>query len=81
MVTKAEWAKAYDMAKSDVDLSQFEIDLFYGYGLPDFKPVIVPIQCFARLIRWQCQYLNGNWDCEALNELHKVSRGRITILS
>jgi hypothetical protein len=75
-----EFKAAVALAKSDVDLSNQEQDHFYGFGLPDFEPVVTTIPQVARLIRWQAQYMNGEWDMEALNEVRECGRRRFLIV-
>jgi len=79
-MTTAQFQAAFDIAKSDRDLTAVDDSVMYGYGLPDFKPVVATIEAVARTIRWQCQYLTGGWDSEALNECRNLFRHRVTIL-
>jgi len=53
-MTKAEFQKAFALAKSDVDLIE-HVDLspFDGFGLPNFEPVVVTTAQVAGLLRWQ----------------------------
>lgn len=69
-MTKAEFAKAYNLAKSNEQLNYENMDLFAGYGLAGFKPVHVTIADIASLIRWQALQLNGQFDGE---ELHNIA--------
>lgn len=80
MVTKAEFSAAYDIAKSDRDLSGVDDSVLYGCASREFPPVMCNLETLARMIRWQCQMLNGQWDCEALTELHKMCRTKVTII-
>ena len=78
-MNKNELQEAFDLAKSDTDLTLHDFDVFFGFGLPDFEPVSCTIQQVARLIRWQCQYLNGQWDMEAFDEIRKHGRKKFLV--
>jgi|GEM_PF-1622239 len=80
-MNKAEFQEAYRIACSDQDLSDHDIDLLNGFGLPDFKPVCVTIEAVARTIRWQCFCLDGSIDQEALNECQTHFRRRVTVVA
>ncbi len=68
-MTKAEFAKAYSLAKSNEQLNYNNLDLFAGYGLSGFKPVHVTIKDVASLIRWQALQFNGEFNSEELNNI------------
>ena len=77
----AEFKAAVAVAKtSSLDLSNENIDHFYGFGLSDFEPVVATIPQVARLLRWQAEYLNGEWDMEAMSEVRNAGRRKFTIV-
>jgi hypothetical protein len=67
-MTTAQLRLARTLAESDTDLSHVDMDILYGFGLPDFQPVTVGIETVARCMRWQCQMFNGGWDERQYNE-------------
>lgn len=80
-MTKQELSQAYDIAITNAaDLHDFDIGVFDGFGLPDFKPVYVRIEQVARLIRWQCQYMDGTWDSENLQDIATVGKTKFLII-
>jgi hypothetical protein len=79
-MTKDEFSKAVEIAKSDADLSADVTGLFDGCGLPGFEPVHVTLRNVAELIRWQALQLNGQFDAEALNEVANIGRKRFIIV-
>lgn len=79
-MTHKEFSAAVALAQTNMELSHHDIDLFDGYGTPGFCPVCCTLPQVARLIRWQCQYLNGGWDMEELNTLRAFARTRFTIV-
>jgi len=79
-VNKAQLDQAMDIARSDRDLSNFDDELLHGYGLASFKPVSVCLEAVARMIRWQCIYINGGIDADALDQLVRVFRHHVTII-
>ena len=79
-MNKVELAKAFEIAKSDVDLLQEDISIFDGFGLVDFSPVVVTVRQVARLIRWQCGLFNGGWDSNNLQEIAFFGRKRFNII-
>ena len=76
----SQFKQACRIAMSDVDLSNQDIDVFWGFGLPDFKQVFVTVAQVARLIRWQCRYMSGGWDSEALQEIQWYGRNRFAVI-
>jgi len=80
-MTKDEFKEAFALAESQADLSEADIDVFCGFANGGYGPVYVTIQQVARLIRWQAQYLNGQWDNEALREIAERGRGRFQIVN
>ena len=79
-MTKTELAAALKLSLTDAELENVEIDIFYGFGLPDFTPVYVTLEQVAKLIRWQCHTFSGGIDAEALNELCHCGRTRFQVL-
>ena len=79
---KMELEQAWTMANDEsIDLSGESMVLFEGFGLPGFKPVYVTIKQLAKLIRWQCQYINGGWDLEELNSITRFGKRHFMILN
>jgi hypothetical protein len=70
-MTRDQFRRAYAIAMSDRDLSNVDMDCLNGFGLPDFKAVVVPIEAVARIIRYQTFQLNGGIDIGALTECRK----------
>jgi hypothetical protein len=79
-MTRKEIGKAVEIAKSDVDLSNQDIEHLFGCGLPDFKPVVSSIDSVARFIRCQCCMLNGSFDEVELNNLYWIFKERIILI-
>lgn len=75
-----QFREAVALAHSDVDLSAFNDDILFGFGLPDFQPVSVPLEVAARCIRWQCVMMNGGLDQDALEECRTLFRRRVFIV-
>jgi hypothetical protein len=63
-----------------IDLSKENDGVLYGCGLPDFERVAVSIRCVAKLMRWQCQCLDGSWDWKQFNEDLPSYRDKMTII-
>lgn len=51
-----------------VDLSGVDDSILFGCACSDFQPVTVPIRMVAKLLRWQCQCMDGSWDWREYNE-------------
>ena len=80
-MTKQEFAKAVELAKSDKKLCDEEaLDVFLGCGYKDFVPVYVTLELVGKFIRWQAQYMNGEWDANELNQLARVARQKFLII-
>jgi hypothetical protein len=79
-MTKTEFSKAFEIARSDMDLSGVEIESFNGFGLYGFQPIATTLQAVARLIRWQCYCLNGSIDSEALNDIRQIGKRKFEIV-
>ena len=78
-MNKAELNEALAVAKSNADLSMEDISIFDGFGLSDFQPVHVTIGQVARLIRYQCQQMDGGYDAENFNDIAEFGRKRFTV--
>ena len=57
-----------------------DISVFDGFGLENFKPVVVTLRQLAALIRWQCFCFNGDIDSDNLNEIARVGRRKFTVV-
>lgn len=79
-MTKAQFSAAFDIAKSNQDLTQIDDSIVFGCGLSDFKPVYITLEIVAKFIRWQAQFLNGGWDANALNECATIARRKFLIV-
>jgi hypothetical protein len=75
-MTKAQFDKAIEIARSNTDLSQVDDTILDGCGLPGFEPVTVTLEAAAKFLRWQCVCLNGQLDSHEVNEMRNVSRRR-----
>jgi len=69
---KDQFDRAFAIARSKADLSQVDDSILFGYGLPDFAPVTVPIETVAKTIRWQALQFNGQWDTEELEACRRA---------
>jgi len=83
-MNKKEFSKALALAQSDETFEEQEYDealnLFSGCALRDFVPVHTTIRPVAVLIRYQCQYLNGGWDLEAIDDMAHIARRNFMIV-
>lgn len=79
-MNKEEFAKALAIAKSKENLETADICKFDGFGLSDFEPVGATLREVARLMRWQAQMFNGEWDGEALGEIREYGRKNFIIV-
>lgn len=79
---KDQLQRAVEIATSDEDLSteMEQIDIFSGFGLPDFEPVTVTVKQLAALVRWQCSQFNGGIDAQALNEIAELGKKRFQVV-
>lgn len=80
-MTLAQFQKAFAIANSNVDLSNVDDSILFGYGLPTFKPVHTTLEAVAKTIRWQALQFNGQWNAEALNEVAEHGRKNFLILN
>jgi hypothetical protein len=80
-MTKAEFAKAWALARSNADLSAVDESILHGCGLADFAPVATTLAAVAKLLRWQCLYILGDgFDAEELNNCHTILRRKAQIV-
>jgi hypothetical protein len=66
---------------SKVNLFKEYLSVFDGFGLPEFKPIWCTVKQVARLIRWQCQFMNGTWDTVELNSIANFGRKKFKIIN
>jgi hypothetical protein len=79
-MNKQEIQLAAAMAKDyDIDLSRVDDGVLFGFGCPDFKPVMVSIETVAKCMRWQCSQFNGGWDEKQFNEDLPHYRRNVTL--
>jgi len=78
-MTARQLSEALTLARSGAALNA-DIDIFYGFGLPDFKPIVCTPEALAKLVRWQCVCLDGSIDHDALNEIATIGRHRFTVV-
>ena len=76
----SDFRRAFALANSDTDLSAVDDSILYGCGLPTFTPVVATLEMVAKLIRWQCWRLDGQWDGEALNEMRDILKRKVVAL-
>lgn len=62
-----------------IDLSGYDDSILFGFGLPDFVPVVVPLGAVARVMRWQSACLDGSWDWKQFNEDLPSYRKRVRV--
>lgn len=79
-MTKKQAEAAFKIANSNADLSQVDDSTLFGCGLSEFKPTYTTLEAVAKMMRWQAQKFNGNWDMEALHELTVIGRKKFLIL-
>jgi hypothetical protein len=79
-MTKNQLSRAMEMARATVNLSNVDIGIFHGFGLPSFKPVWCTIEQIAVLIRWQAIKFDGSIDSDALQELASAGRKKFLVL-
>ena len=79
-MTKKEFSQALRIAQSNEEDLPKDLNIFDGFGLPDFKPVHVTIRDVAALLRWQGLYFDGVWDAEEINEVAQCGRRRFLIV-
>jgi hypothetical protein len=69
---KEQFEKAFAIANSNADLTNVDDSAMFGYALPDFEPVTVPIETVAKTLRWQALQLSGKWDTMELEACRKA---------
>jgi hypothetical protein len=79
-MNKHEAKAAFQIACSDVDLSNVDNSVIFGYGLPGFIPVAVTLEMVAKEMRHHAMQLNGEWNSEALQEVINCGRRSFIIL-
>ena len=72
-MTLEQFRKAAALALSNAELPVADAQVFDGFGLPSFQPVYVTIEAVAKLIRYQCFYLDGTFDSDALDGIARVA--------
>ncbi len=79
-MNKKEVTEVMELVNADAQYGFDGIEVFDGYGLPNFVPVNVTKLQVAKLVRWQCGLLNGQLDSEELNNLVNLGRHRFNII-
>ena len=79
-MTTKEFKAAFEIAKSNQDLSVYDIDPFHRYCLSDFERVTVTIEQVAKLIRYQARYMSSGWDNIALDEIRMIGRNKFIVV-
>ena len=51
-MTKQEFKEAFALAKKEKDMSEVDIRILEGCGLPGFRPVHCTLRQVAALLRW-----------------------------
>ena len=80
-MTTPEFRRAFFLAKEDRE-GGFKNDLlepFLGFGMTNFRPIVVTTAMVAELIRWQAHQFNGDWDQAALQEVKDAGRRKFVI--
>jgi len=81
LMTLKQQRLAFQIADNlDIDLTDVDIDIFWGCGLSDFKPVYVSLKQVAKHMRWQALQMNGEWDSHELNETNLIGKHKFLIL-
>lgn len=74
------FSAAVAMARSDIELDQYDINVLDGFGLSDFKQVHVLLEVVAKCLRWQCCQFGGGWDNEAMEECRLAFRHKVIVV-
>jgi len=79
---KEQLSKALEISKdrAGIDFAKTNLHLFDGFGLNDFKPIVVRLEDVADLIRWQCSQLDGGFNLDNLHEIAKFGKTRFIVL-
>ena len=77
----AEYKRAFLLAQdTSVDLSEESLDIFDGYGLREFEPIVATVRQVARLMRWQALQFDGAWVNEELTQIKTIFRTKVTMV-
>ncbi len=79
-MTTQQLSDAVALARSGAALNLDELDVFDGFALPGFRPVVCTPESLAMLVRWQCVCFDGSIDQQALNEIATVGRHRFRVV-
>ena len=79
-MTKNEFSEAVKLAKTNKDLTHVDNNHLYGCGLREFQPVYTSLEAVARLLQWQCQFLDGTWNEEECNEIGQIAKRKFLIV-
>ena len=80
-MTRSEFNRAFRLAdKRDVELSDADDSHLHGCALPAFTRTPTTIAPVAKMIRWHCLMLNGEWDHDALHELQSIARSKLELV-
>lgn len=75
-----QFRSAVAVAMGPRDLSNICDIHLHGCGLPDFGEKITTIDAVAKLLRWQCQCLNGGWDMDEMQNMRDIARRKFRIV-
>lgn len=78
-MTKIEFKLALTLAKSGNYALDADISALCGFGLPDFKPVSVSLDCAARCVAWQAACMDGTWDEANISECEYFFTRRVSL--
>jgi hypothetical protein len=78
-MTTKEFNEVVRIASRESDMPE-NIDCFWKFGLPEFKPVYVTLRQVAALIRYQAVQFNGEFDQEALQEVKDHGKRKFLII-
>lgn len=81
-MNRNEFKKAVSMIKDKdiINMSLESIDCFYGCACEDFTTTNCTIKQVAKLIRYQCLYMNGDLDMNELNNIEYISKKKFKII-
>ncbi len=76
-----QFKDAFKIANNpNISLLDEDIAHIVGYGLPNFKPVVVTLRQAAFEMRWSSLLFNGKWDGGALNEFRALARKNFIVI-
>jgi len=78
-MTKQQFARAVEIAKSEQDMDAVDFNNLIGYGLPEFKPTITTLRAVAKMIRYQTLQFNGEFDCFELSDLAAAAQRKFIV--